>query len=185
MTRKRLADAYFDWMCKLVCEKQSTRNKYHKLLIFLHQTPFDYTIPMDGNRADDGTEIRYRFGYENDIPQTEIALIDDGPCSMLEMMVALAWRMEETIMNNPDAGNRIGRWFWDMIESLGLSDMTEAKFDEDKASTIIDIFLDHDYARNGKGGLFTVNGPYDMRDYEIWYQMMWYLNDILDNEGSE
>lgn len=38
----------------------------------------------------------------------------------LEMIIALAIRLEEHIMDDPDIGNRTGQWFWDMIVSLGL-----------------------------------------------------------------
>lgn len=46
--------------------------------------------------------------------------LDNRPCSVLEMIIALAIRLEEHIMDDPDIGNRTGQWFWDMIVSLGL-----------------------------------------------------------------
>lgn len=172
---------YFDWMCDLVYnEKQSRRLSYEKLLSYLHDREFVYTIEMDGNRAEDGTDLRYRFAesrYRGDSRIT--TYLDDGPCSILEMMLALALRCEEHIMYNPDIGNQVERWFWDMIRSLGLYSMDDSHFDEKKVEHIIDRFLNREYEENGKGGLFTVkNCRYDMRTIEIWYQMCWYLNDI-------
>ena len=37
-----------------------------------------------------------------------------------------------------------------------------------------------EYSYYGEGGLFTVHNPkFDMRETEIWYQFMWYLNEKL------
>ena len=104
---------------------------------------------------------------------------DNRPCSVLEMIIALAIRLEEHIMDDPDIGNRTGQWFWDMIVSLGLGSMDDSKFDKAHAIDVIRRFLDRDYGRDGKGGLFTIEHcRYDMRDIEIWYQANWYLDNI-------
>ena len=74
-----------------------------------------------------------------------------------------------------------------MLESLGLSDMTDGRFDEHTASDMVDRLLSHQYSPDGKGGLFwipqeTTGERRDMRKYEIWYQMMWYLDNIITEE---
>ncbi len=182
MTRDELNNAYFEWMYQLVCgEQHSKRLFYRKLLYLLHDMEFTYTIPMDGNRAEDGTDLRYRFGYENAYESSMIATyLDDQPCSVLEMMVALAIRCEEHIMDDPDIGDRTGQWFWNMIVNLGLGSMSDTNFDIDQVEKIIHKFLNHEYKRNGEGGLFTVKHiRIDMRSVEIWYQMCWYLDENL------
>ena len=133
---------------------------------------------MDSNRFEDGIALRYRFGVEKDINESIIATyLDTRPCSVLEMMCALALRCEEHIMSDPDEGNRTGVWFWGMIHSLGLDNMTNAHYDYAFVKRKIGNFLEHRYLRNGKYGLFTVEGsPYDMRQIEIWEQLMLYLN---------
>jgi hypothetical protein len=176
MTREKIQSEYFDWMYNLVNGKP----QFQLLLHRLNDIPFTYTIPMDGNRAEDGVELRYRFGYETGYDDRVIAsYLDDRDCSVLEMMVALAVRCEEHIMDDPDFGDRTGRWFWDMVTSLGLINMTDRHFNIYYVDTVIDIFLDRQYSRNGEGGLFTVNDRgRDLRSVEIWYQMCWYLGDI-------
>lgn len=146
----------------------------------LHDSEFTYTIPMDGNRAEDGVNLRYRFGYEESYSDRMIAsLLDVRSCSVLEMMIALALRCEEDIMENPDIGNRTGCWFWIMIDNLGLSPMDDAHFDERYVDHVIRCLLNHEYEYDGAGGLFMVEDPPgDMRTTEIWYQMCWYLNEI-------
>lgn len=182
MTRTELNDEYFNWMCQLVYdERYSKRLSYRKLLYLLHDIEFTYKIAMDGNRYEDGTDLRYRFGYEHEYEGAMISeYLDDRPCSVLEMLIALAIRLEEHIMDDPDIGNRTGQWFWNMIINLGLGSMDDAKFDRNRAEKNIQRFLNRDYERNGKGGLFTVEHcRYDLRDVEIWYQACWYLDKVV------
>lgn len=182
MTQDELRSLYFDWMCDLVYDdRYSKKLSYHKLLERLHEVDFEYTIAMDGNRAADGTDLRYRFAYENSYDSRMVAAyLDNRPCSILEMMIAIAIRCEERIMGDPDIGDRTGQWFWNMIVNLGLGSMTDAKFDDRYVDFVISRFLKRQYERNGKGGLFTVEHcTHDLRDVEIWYQMCWYLDEIV------
>lgn len=178
MTRDELNHEYFEWMYGLVC---SNVRDYRKLLRYLHSVDFDYILPMDGNRAEDGTDLRYRFGYENRHgPHIISCYLDDRPCSVLEMMVALAIRCEDHIMDDPDIGNRTEDWFWAMIKSLGLIHMIDSRFKKEFVEDVISRFLNREYKRNGEGGLFTVrNCNRDMRSIEIWYQMCKYLDEII------
>ena len=182
MTKNELNKEYFEWMYQLVYnEKYPKRLSYRKLLTHLHDIEFTYIIGMDGNRAEDGIDLRYRFGYERQYEAPVIATyLDDRPCSILEMLTALAIRCEEHIMDDPDIGNRTGQWFWSMISNLGLDFMSDTKFDKRYLDGVISKFLNREYKRNGEGGLFTVNNcKHDLRTAEIWYQMCWYLDDII------
>lgn len=172
---------YFDWMIGLAIPDRYLRSKYGKLLASLNDTEFYYLIPLDENRYIDGINLRQRFIFENCINETDFPeFIEEQKCSMLEMMVALSLRCEEHIMGDPEIGNRMYIWFLDMIKSLQLYDMTDDNFDEYYFREIIDRFLNHDYAYNGVGGLFTIsNPPQNMQETEIWYQMCWYLDSIL------
>lgn len=176
-------NSYFKWMCMLISEDEHERHKdlsYSELLHKLHSITFEYNIPMDENRATDGENLRYRFGYEESFDDRMVATyLDYRPCSVLEMMVALAARCEDHIMSNDDVGNRTGTWFWTMITSLNLNHMTDANFDEGYVDYVITIFHNRNYELNGEGGLFTVKKQdFNMRNIEIWYQMHLYLNEI-------
>lgn len=173
-------ECYFEWMYDKVAKGRYGKSiSYVKLLLYLHTVDFTYTIPKDANRAADGVDLRYRFADEfARIENAEDYL--SGPCSVLEMMVALALRCEETIMDDPAYGDRTGQWFWGMIVSLGLGPMTDDCYEEEYVKERIDIFLRRGYEPNGKGGLFTVrNHSQDLRTVEIWYQLCWYLDTIL------
>lgn len=184
MTQNELTDAYFEWMYQLVFPDPNDIS-YRRLCMYLNNITFYPRLPMDENRAQDGEDLRYRFGYECQHIHPEIgALLDCRPCSVLEMMVALSLRMEEDIMTNPAMGNRQPQWFYEMLQSLGLADMTDDLFDRQKVMTIIRRFMDGEYEPNGKGGLFTIPScGRDLRTVEIWYQMNWYLNSIIYEKG--
>ena len=179
--RSDLNSEYFDWMCNLVCSNKYSRVSYRKLLNYLNDTEFEYILPMDANRLEDGIGLRYRFGrmcgYDSRVIASEL---DIRPCSILEMMIALAIRCEEDIMDNPDIGDRTGQWFWGMIVNLGLGSMTDSKFDEDYVDDVVYTFLNREYGPNGEGGLFTVKHPrQDLRNVDIWYQLCWYLDEFI------
>lgn len=170
MTNEEL---YLEWLYDIVCgDLFSDSISYERLLSYLGHREFTVIIPNDINRAKDGVDLRLRYhlvtgNYTN----------NDKPCSVLEMMIALAIRCEETIMDNPAYGDRTAQWFWSMIKNLGLFSMTDDRFDVIRISSIIDRFLDREYEPNGEGGLFRIpNCEYDLRKVEIWYQLCWYLD---------
>lgn len=179
MTKDELVSRYLKWIYQLVVDDRYT-GSYHKIFGRLYNTEFTYTIPMDGNRAEDGIDLRYRFGREKHYSNAAIAeFLDDRPCSVLEMMIALAVRCEEHIMDDPDIGDRTGQWFWNMLVSLGLGSMDDLKFNSEYVDGVLDRFLSRQYDKDGRGGLFTVkNHRRDMRDVEIWYQMNYYLGEL-------
>lgn len=173
---------YFGWLYNIVCGRRySERISYRKLLMRLHSINFRYYIPMDGNRAEDGVNLRYRYtidrGYESSY---EPAITDlDFPCTVLEMMVALAIKCEENIMDDPSIGNRTAQWFWVMVVNLGLGSMTDDRYDRMTVDKAVERFLNRDYEPDGRGGLFTIRRcDRDLRDVEIWHQLCWYLDSI-------
>lgn len=180
MTKWKCNQEYLRWLKNLIYDKHFTQ--YSTLLDHLHKVEFTYTIPMDGNRAEDGIGLRYRFGRERQYPDAMVAeYLDILPCSILEMMVALAVRFEDNTMSDPDMGDRTSQWFWEMIFNLDLSRMTDDHFNEDYVNSCILTLLDHEYSRNGSGGLFTVhNKDIDMRNTEIWYQACYYFSELSD-----
>lgn len=179
MFRDQIINDYFEWLWNFTKCRGHSQNR--KIITLLHNIEFRYSIPMDANREEDGIDLRYRFITEVGIPKNyqEVYGYLDGPCSVLEMMIALAIRCEESIMDDPDIGDRTSEWFWLMMKNLGLDYMSDRKFDRNIAEEKISIFLDRRYKRNGEGGLFVVNGRRDLRKVEIWYQMCWYLDTIM------
>ena len=182
MTENLLRKKYFLWMCQIVDTNVKIRGgSYRSLLEELNSIDFYAVLPMDENRADDGIELRYRFGRDCGYPASAIAsMLDVRPCSVLEMMVALALRGEHHVAEDTIYGDRTERWFWSMIKSMALTDQYDDVFDPVIVRDSVHRMLERNYASNGRGGLFTLKNPReDLRYVEIWYQMMWYLNEVL------
>lgn len=182
MNREEVRADYFAWLYDVACgNRYAEEISFRKLLSYLHNVDFTWVIPLDENRAEDGMSLRYRFArlqpHEDLVCSVADMLI--GPCSILEMMVALAIRCEEDIMDDTAYGDRTRQWFWNMIVSLGLGSMTDDRFDKKAADTIIRRFLRREYEPNGQGGLFTIRRCVDdLRNVEIYTQLCWYLNSI-------
>lgn len=176
----RIENDYFEWMYDMMCTGVTDKS-YREIFEYLNLVEFVAVIPMDENRAEDGRNLRCRYAYENDFPSFQvIETFGRKPCSVLEMMIALAVRCEEAIMQNSEYGDRTAEWFWEMMRSLGLAHMDDNCFSALEAGHIIYIFLNRMYKRNGQGGLFTIHDPRkDMRKIEIWYQMCFYLDEFV------
>ena len=183
MIRNMVERDYLDWMINLVCPDDSTEyGSFRKLLSHLHDIRFTWCIKGDADRAYDGVNLRHRFALrqkEYDY-QTVDDILTGFPCTVLEMIIALAIRCEETIMDDTRYGNRTAQWFWKMIVNLGLGHMTDALYDPSEVKIVIYRFLDREYKRDGRGGLFVIkNCEDDLRDVSIWTQMMWYLDTLI------
>lgn len=168
---------YFEWMYRIV-----TRNRFSKghgfrmLLTCLNSIDYYWTISDDSNRAADGEEgLRWKFAY---VTHTSIEHELDEPCSVLEMILAMAYRCEE-IMDDAGIGDRTVQWFWTMISNLGLNGMTDSRFDERYVREVVDRFLRREFEPDGHGSLFVVrDSPADMRDVPMWTSMLWFLDTI-------
>jgi hypothetical protein len=101
-----------------------------------------------------------------------------GPCSVLEMLIALAIRCED-LTDDPGLGDRTAQWFWEMITTMGLSTMHDSNYNEWLVNDVVTRFLNREYDPDGRGGLFRVrNWDRDMRTAEIWHQLMAYINSM-------
>lgn len=182
MTRDDIVNAYFEWLLDMVCgERFAKENSFRKLITKLHNTDFRWVIRNDENRAREGQNLRHRFALTQmpNVREDEILDILAGPCSVLEMMIALAIYCEEHVMDNPQLGDRTSQWFWNMVVNLGLGGQRDELFDRRYVEDSLQRFLDRTYERNGKGGLFTIrNCKRDLRKVEIFYQLCWYLDTI-------
>lgn len=175
--REQINSDYFEWMYGLMCDGRFSKSvSYRQLFNFLHDAEFVYFIPYDENRATEGVTLRYHYCLLHNCEDMEHYLT--GPCSVLEMMVALAINCEK-LMDDPDIGDRTAQWFWGMINNLGLGSMSDSNYNEWHVNDVVTRFLDREYEPDGRGGLFTVrNWDRDMRKAEIWHQLMAYINSM-------
>ena len=168
---------YFKWLCYKVTDHFHSMDNYSEPLGMLHSIEFTWVIPRDSNRAVDGINLRTEFV---DDTQYDVFPLDGEPCTVLEMMVALAERCERTIMCGQSNRDRTSKWFWYMIGSLRLSESVNRSFNPLYVSQTIDILLTRKYGSNGYGGLFYIpNYDGDLRNDEIWIQMNRYLTSTI------
>lgn len=177
-----LREEYFSWLCGLVSKDK--RWAYHTLCKELHKKEFRWFVPNDDNRCEDGLRLRDRFIEENNIDEThlEVRYFLKDKCTVFEVLVALAYRMDDQMHPLNDSKPRIARWFTEMIRNLRLDGfydgcdgpVTEAEIDE-----ILENFMDRTYDEYGNGGLFPLKTRprNDQTKVEIWYQLMLYLDE--------
>lgn len=172
---------YFHWLCEMVHVDQEEQS-YWLLAKELHRTEFYSLVAHDENRASDGLELREEYLRDINYPRfVEI----EGECSVFEMLIGLARRMDFETSDPYDLDDSIDRtayWFWEMIDNLGLIAFDDESFVEydgmDNVGRIIERFLNRGYSRDGVGGLFPIErSREDQRKTEIWYQMNQYLNE--------
>lgn len=158
---------YLSWLYhQLLPGLKNPRRSYIQLIETLSYIPFEWSVPNDDNRIEDGLEIRWEYFNGPDSP--------DAPCSMLEMLVGLARRCSFETDDPTDL------WFWHFVGNLGLLHATDEDFDDDIRQEIQDAcnrLMYRTYARDGsEGGLFPLTvGRGDQRRIELWYQMSSYI----------
>ena len=164
-----MIEKYFNWLVSKVYNKKYFSKSYNNLFKKLFLKEFIVIIPLDSNRVSDGLNLREEFG---------IAI--DKPCSILEVLIALAERGERQTMADASVGDRVGQWFWEMIGNLGLGRMSDDNYDEDYTDDICRRFNYRDYASDGRGCAFRSPSHGDLSEYELWYQMNFHFSDILE-----
>ena len=165
---------YFEWLIGFIDCEWYDPHDFSKALWALMTTKFVVSIDKDQNRVEDALDLRKEF-----IPW------DMGfPVSILEIMVSMAKRIEDQIMQNTVEGNRTAIWFWDMMISLGMERQFDLVYNEDEVMKILHDFNNRKYEKDGTGSLFiTRDRSKDMRKMELWFQMHARFNDILQDEG--
>lgn len=170
-TREETVIEYFEWLLEKV-DFDNDHCGYEELLRYLHSVEFTSRIPKDENRVIDGLNLRDEFMCDRNIDG-----YIEGPCSVLEMLVAFSIRIEMDITGDP-GNDDLSRWFWVMLDNLGLLKYDDRHFDEEEVEEIVNIFLERKYSRDGRGGLFPLFHPKtNQRETELWYQMQRYLTE--------
>lgn len=176
-----LSDEYYYWLLDIIDDKSYPEERYSEVLNKLFETEFYDLVPNDCNRTEDGYALRERFA--SDIGQHVYYVMDALPfgCSVLEMMIALSIKWEDNIAWDPDEGDRTSKWFWIMMDNLGLTFYRDDRYDQEEVENILYSFLERKYCTDGRGGLFKVNNPnIDMRKAEIWNQMNYFFDENMD-----
>lgn len=184
---------YFNWMCNRVQIGNHTGKTYFFLAYILNSRKFYPLAGNDGNRIEDSVKMRMDWldqynmscrlfvnkGEEEPVPADYF----NGEVTVLELLVSLAIRIEEDIMQDDEKGDRTAYWFWVMLENLKLHVYSDESFSnqaEDRIHMIIDRLLERDYDDEGDGSIFPTYGHFDVhhKEIEIWKQFSAWLNYI-------
>lgn len=179
-----IIDNYLRWLYFDVLDGPERRFKtYNSLFETLLLEPYIPLHHMDRNRFKDALTMRNEYilgdlvGYGGPYESSEECKdckdeIEDilPECSVLEMLIALAVRMEKEIMAPANGDNDYFRWFWGMICTLELDDFDEKHYDEGWIKKITDDFL------RGERYIFRLKGGPEVNDgLQIWDQMNRFL----------
>lgn len=182
----RLEKLYYNWLLDAVATKQE-QSVYSLTFSTLYSTPFISYDEFDDNLVENARGMREEFYRFSKLACKLIDIygeIDFDTC-ILEIMVYLATRIEDTIMSNSDYGDRTGVWFWYMMESLDIVRYDNLRFDEPEIDQRLDNFVERRYEKNGFGGLFTVEKRgFDARRTNIWQQAMDFVTDFAKANGE-
>lgn len=149
---------YYLWLESLVND-----GNHSKLIRYLYEQPYRWQFTLDENRAAGGLNLRSRYAYDNGVNVQDVGI---GPCSILEMLIALADRMVEILTMD------IYDWFWDLMLNLNLIKFDDFHFDERGVNYILNTWLDRQYDRQGNGSLFPLKEySGDCRNLDTWGQM--------------
>ena len=169
--------SYFDWLVYLIAPDYRLRDDHMELLFALYSIEFFWVLPRDRNRAEDGLELRDKFKRETEA-YGDYFEAENGPCNCLEMFVALAIRCEKELMYNPDEGDQTWRWFWMMMENLGLDIYTDDDFDFDDVDHILWRFMSRKYGPNLEYCAFPCSiSMSKMSKTELTYQLNYYVRE--------
>lgn len=174
-------NAYFAWLVA----KTATDDFHWCLLRRLHQKNFYWleTVPRDENRESDGTFQRQLFAEDSEWNEADVLDILAGPCSVLEMLVALATRIEQDVMYDSEDGDRTGKWFQLMLKNAELTVMDDSDYHQTYVDHVLERIMSRCYSRNSKGSLFPVKHTHgkDWRTIELWMQMQLYFSENGSN----
>ena len=173
-----LTERYVEYLESLIGGAEG----YRVLIRYLFRREFYSPLERDSNRAAYGLLLRRRFCDEYDTsayfqPVDELDFL--GPCSVLEMMIALAESIDTYGSIDMLPIERTTKYFWLMIRNLELDGLVDSAWNYTSESYFnhkIDVLLNRKYEANGSGGLFPLQKPEaDQRYVEIWFQMQSYF----------
>ena len=175
MTEATVREAYEDFLTAYAGLNSHHGKRYYMLSSQLSKIPFISILGNDDNRADDGKHLRFFFSKQYKTEEENRVLdILSGPCSLLEMMIGLAKRLDSMAYGVNDRVET-SRWFFALIYNLGWDiyddDTLMEEYKREELLIRTDILLNRQYHTDGSGGFFPLKHPdRDQRKVEIWYQ---------------
>lgn len=167
-----LDDRYLNWLYGQTSDAEIRKSykTYWTLFRHLYSTKFQYFVPNDENRAEDGKELRLDWVRETGAKKPVEAWLS-LECSFLEVLIGLAKRL------NFQEERSVARWFWHLLENLDVACFDDSgTYSQSFVEMRMRVVNERSYDSNGNGGLFPLRNPsQDQRYVDLWYQMMEYI----------
>lgn len=163
-----MIDEYYAWLLDKIDASNEAYKAHELLLEHLYTHDFRYVLSMDSNRAKGGLALRNIYAM---MAGLYIEDVKEGPCCILEMLIALSENMY-MCTDLPTS-----KFFWELIDNLGLFVYDDYHFDPDEVSIILSNWMDRQFNKSGQGSIFPLPDyvDCDSRNMEIWNQMNRYL----------
>ena len=192
-------ESYFHYLLSLISDdKVRAADSYYNLCLLFFSTPFEVLNPMDKNRVSDAEELRdlwvestrvkderLKQEYAKDLLGIDI--------SFLEVVIALANKVDTQILADPSKPDLTSVMFWDFVDNLVkygtfgsaykkasdvLTDDKWCMFTEEAMKASIKKVISRTYHEDGRGGLFPLRKPkINQRKTEMWNCCIAYINE--------
>ena len=168
-----IRNEYFLWLLNRIEIPEYDIDNYSYLMEFLYDFDFYWVLDLDANLAARGLDLRYEFD-----PNMDLGI---KTCSVLEVLVSLAWCWEHDITYDFQIGDRSGLWFWTMLENLGLTEFSDWNFDSRFVEEKLHIWLSREFNYDGIGSPFPLKEAHrDQRNLIIWLQVNDYVMENVE-----
>lgn len=167
---------YFEWLKEQVSFEGGRvfTESEDRILGILFLMDFEFSMPMDKNRAKDGLILRKIWGNRRleAGEKVDLGAIFEGKeqCSMLEMLLGLAIRMEDLLFE--PGQNHISKWFWEMIDNSEWPKILEKEGVKELKKAILAWTTEKPWPK--------AQNPFKKAHFsgqEIWYQMHEYVGE--------
>lgn len=180
----RNADILRDYKVFLM---ENVQNRMHQLVDYslllncLFDIPFRSYVEMDNNRIEDAIYMRKEYLYDDISRGIDVSIVEDRYVSVLEVLIALAKRMENDILCDPmEEIDHSADHFWLFLRNLGVERYSNGRFLEAEVRDKCEKWVRREYKKDGTGSIFPIRKPKnDQRKIEIWAQMHAYLMENL------
>lgn len=132
MQNEAILEKYEVFLMKFMENPHHKVADYSRLMDCLFNIPFYAFVKMDNNRIEDAIYMRNEYLSSDNLRGINTSIIKDRYISVLEVLIALAKRMENDILCDPmEEIDHSSDHFWLFIRNLGLENMTNIAFDGD------------------------------------------------------
>ena len=174
MRNSDILDDYKIYLYSLVENEDHQMSEYCRLIDLLFKIPFESFHPMDNNRISDAKSMRDEIVFNRfKTGRIDASIVEDRYISVLEVLIALARRMENDFLWDPmDEIEHTSYYFWEFLRNLNVEMYTNERYNELNARKKIETWVRREYNKDGFGSIFPMKKPRnDMRSIEIWNQL--------------